>query len=351
MKALENGAYTAAEFPENLPYKSVFRRRMRISVILPFLNAAPWLHECLQSLQQQQYPDLEFLLINDHSTDDSAAIVQTFAKLDSRFVLLHNPGRGLIAANAYGLSMATGQLVTRMDADDVMLPDKMQALAQPLLQKGPGHITTGYVRFFPDAHIGIGTRFYQNWLNARCDANDHWDWIWRECVIPSPCWMAWLCDVRAVNAYDTPVYPDDYELAFRFYRAGMKVLPVCEVLHHWRQHATRMSRKHGGFSAEAFTALKWSWFRRMHGEPDNLYIMGHGKKARFLASILNQEKFSFRRIEKWDKASRLYLDLPVKEQAGSIIISTLSSIDNFGSCYDRLESTGWSMHRDILRWC
>ncbi|MFY7848613.1 MAG: glycosyltransferase family 2 protein [Bacteroidia bacterium] len=325
---------------------------MRISVILPYLNAAPWLQECLQSLQLQVYQDIEFLLINDHSTDESESIVRTFADHDPRFVLLRNPGRGLVAANAHGLSMSTGQLISRMDADDMMAPNKIQALAQALLLKGPGHIATGYVRFFPDENTGIGTRFYQDWLNARCDANDHWEWIWRECVIPSPCWMAWKSDLLAVNAFDAPIYPDDYELAFRFFHAGLKVLPVRDVLHHWRQHASRMSRKHGGFSAEAFTELKWEWFKRRFAATEApLYILGHGKKAQFLATILYKENYSFSRIKDWNKVSRLYTDIPVKDNPYSIVISTLSSIDDYGLVYEQLDKSGWTMHKDILRWC
>jgi glycosyltransferase involved in cell wall biosynthesis len=325
---------------------------MKISVILPFRNAAPWLRECLLSLQAQTYPDLEFLLINDHSTDDSMAIASAFALTDPRFVLLQNSGKGLVEANACGLARASGELITRMDADDIMAPEKMAALAAPLLESGPGHLSTGYVRFFPDEHIGIGTRFYEQWLNARCDAGDHWDWIWRECVIPSPCWMAWKSDVLAVNAFDEEIYPDDYELAFRFWHAGLKVIPVRQVLHHWRQHSTRMSKKHGGFSAEAFTMLKWKWFRRIH-IPDSieLFVLGHGKKARFLAQILNQENISFRTLLDWDKANRSYRDLPVKELNESIIISTLSSIDDYSLVYAALQKSGWMMHKDILRWC
>lgn len=325
---------------------------MKISVILPFLNAAPWFRECLQSLQEQRYPELEFLLINDHSTDASETIARAFTAADPRFVLLQNPGKGLVAANAFGLSMSSGQLLTRMDADDIMPPHKMQALAQPLLQAGPGHISTAYVHFFPEELKGPGTRFYEAWLNARCDANDHWDWIWRECVIPSPCWMAWKQDAEAVKAFDAPVYPDDYELAFRFRRAGLKVLPVCEVLHCWRQHPGRMSKKHGGFSAEAFTRLKWSWFKRLYPEISGpLYVMGHGKKAKYLAQLLNQENISFQRIDRWDKSGRSYHDLPVKKNTDSMILSMLSSIDDHRVCYDRLESLGWKMHKDILRWC
>lgn len=325
---------------------------MRVSVLLPYLNAAPWLEACLFSLQQQSYPDVEFILVNDHSSDDSELIARQFAATDLRFRLFRNQGKGLVEANATALACASGALITRMDADDLMPFHKIAALAHPLLQHGPGHLSTGYVQFFPDAHIGPGTRFYETWLNTRCDANDHWDWIWRECVIPSPCWMAWKTDVQAVQAFNENIYPDDYELAFRFLQAGLKVIPVTEVLHFWRQHASRMSRKHGGFSAEAFTRLKWSWFQRLYADRlQQLFVLGHGKKARFLTGLLADEKIPFTGIQQWDKISRSYLHLPARTTPDSLIISTLSSIDDYGRTYAALEAGGWSMHRDILRWC
>lgn len=325
---------------------------MKVSIIIPFLNAEPWLRACLESIQQQSYTNWEAWLVNDHSTDASESIVRTIAAADPRFLLIQNPGKGLVDANASALSMADGQLITRMDADDIMPRDKLSALVSPLLHAGPGHISTGYVRFFPDEHLGLGTQFYQQWLNARCDANDHWDWIWRECVIPSPCWMAWKSDLLAVSAFDAPVYPDDYELVFRFFHAGYKVLPVRKLLHHWRQHPSRMSRKHGGFSAEAFTELKWNWFKRRFDLRDlTLYVLGHGKKARFLADVLSNEKTIFSNLKEWNRTTRSYKNIPIKEKPSSIIISTLSSIDDHQLVYQELEHKGWTMHRDILRWC
>lgn len=325
---------------------------MKISIILPFLNAEPWLRECLESLQKQSYSNWEALLVNDHSEDGSESIASAFASIDPRFILLRNPGKGLVDANAHAIQSATGQFITRMDADDLMPQDKLSALVSPLLHAGPGHISTGYVRFFPDEHLGPGTQFYQQWLNTRCDANDHWDWIWRECVIPSPCWMAWKSDLLAVSAFDAPIYPDDYELVFRFFHAGYKVLPVRKLLHHWRQHPSRMSRKHGGFSAEAFTRLKWNWFkRRFDLREGSLYLLGHGKKAQFLSEVMARENYPFAQVKEWNKTRRIYSNLPVKEKSSSIIISTLSSIDDHQLVYQELEHKGWTMHRDILRWC
>jgi glycosyltransferase involved in cell wall biosynthesis len=331
----------------------------RISILLPFRNAAPWLQECLESIRTQTYSDYEAILINDHSEDDSFAIARAFSLQDERFKLYKNRGKGLVSANATALEASCGSLITRMDADDVMPPEKLEKLSEPLRQSGPGYLSTALVSFFSAGSLGIGTRFYENWLNERCNMHDHWDWIWRECVIPSPCWMAHRTDLLRVNAFDSEVYPDDYELCFRFYAAGLQLIPVNQVLHWWRQHAQRMSKQHSGFATEAFLRLKWHWFRKRYPAGENrLFVLGHGKKTRLLIRLLEAEGSSFTWLADQPQAvgnivmgHRLQAAEAHTAEAGDIMLSFLSSIDNHEALYSRLAGMGWAMHQNLLRWC
>jgi hypothetical protein len=75
------------------------------------------------------------------------------------------------------------------------------------------------------------------------------------------------------------------------------------------------------------------------------------KESAFLATVLCEENYSFFRIKDWNKVSRRFTEIPVKDNPDSIIISTLSSIDDYGLVYEQLEQSGWTMHKDILRWC
>jgi hypothetical protein len=95
-------------------------------------------------------------------------------------------------------------------------------MAKTLMDAAPKTLVTGRVQFFPQENCGIGTQFYEAWLNARCDQNDHWQHIWRECVIPSPCWMMRTAELRQAGCFDNAVYPEDYDMAFGSIHKGFR---------------------------------------------------------------------------------------------------------------------------------
>lgn len=90
-----------------------------ISVIVPFKNSAEWIGRCLDSLKRQE-GDFEFLIVNDHSTDNGREIAETYLK-DKRFLLLDNErGAGVSGARNTGIDHAKGEWITFLDADDEM---------------------------------------------------------------------------------------------------------------------------------------------------------------------------------------------------------------------------------------
>ena len=95
-----------------------------ISVLMPVYNAAPYLAEAIQSILAQTWVDFEFLIINDGSTDGSAAVIDGFARQDQRVKVLHQENRGIVEALNQGLSLARGRYIARMDADDISLPER-----------------------------------------------------------------------------------------------------------------------------------------------------------------------------------------------------------------------------------
>jgi glycosyltransferase involved in cell wall biosynthesis len=97
---------------------------MKVSVIIPVFNKAPFLKACLDSVSRQSFKDLEVVVVDDASTDACADILLEHG--DPRFRVLRNErnqGPGLAAQRA--MDEATGEYIIRMDADDVMLPDRI----------------------------------------------------------------------------------------------------------------------------------------------------------------------------------------------------------------------------------
>ena len=92
----------------------------KVSVIVPIYNAGEYLRPCLESIVNQTYLNLEIILINDGSTDTSAAICEEFRQIDSRIRVIHRKlgGSGVGAARNAALPLVTGDFIVFVDNDD-----------------------------------------------------------------------------------------------------------------------------------------------------------------------------------------------------------------------------------------
>ena len=123
------------------------QEKEQISVIIPIYNSSRYLDECLDSVCSQEYPDLEILLIDDGSDDDSLCICMDRAKRDRRCTVFHQENRGLSAARNTGLDLAKGRYIMFLDSDDKMLPGMISQLHELLRKTGAGIAQCGYVEY------------------------------------------------------------------------------------------------------------------------------------------------------------------------------------------------------------
>ena len=89
-----------------------------ISVIVPTYNVEKYLNKCVTSLINQTYVNLEIILVNDGSTDNSGSMCDDFAKNDSRIRVIHKKNQGLGMARNTGIENATGDYICFIDSDD-----------------------------------------------------------------------------------------------------------------------------------------------------------------------------------------------------------------------------------------
>lgn len=99
---------------------------MKVSVITPCYNAEKYISSTIQSIQNQTMTDWEFVLVDDGSTDNTAAIIHRFSIEDSRIKLLQKVNGGTASARKAGLEVAQGQFIQFLDADDMLDPDKLR---------------------------------------------------------------------------------------------------------------------------------------------------------------------------------------------------------------------------------
>lgn len=110
---------------------------------MPTYDTAAYLPECLDSLLAQTYADLEIIVVDDGSPDDSAAIAQRYADRDPRVKLLRQANAGLGAARNAGLRLASGDVLAFADADDVVPPAALSVLVRQLQRTGADLVTGG----------------------------------------------------------------------------------------------------------------------------------------------------------------------------------------------------------------
>ena len=267
---------------------------MSVSILMPVFNAAPYLEKCLNSIIGQSHQEWELIAVNDHSTDESWEKLCLLQSKDSRVKVFQNPGKGIIHALRFALRQSHGQWITRMDADDIMATEKIASLYQKLQSAGPGYLATGMVAYFSDQQLGEGYRHYAQWLNQLNLNQQHYQHIYRECVIPSPCWMIAREDLLKVDAFETDRYPEDYDLCFRFYEHQIKVISSHHVLHYWRDHGDRASRNQEVYADNFFMPLKLDYFLKLDYHSDSsLVIWGAGKKGKRIARWLQAKKVPF----------------------------------------------------------
>ncbi len=121
-----------------------------ITVIIPVYGVEPYLQQCVDSVRNQTYRNLEILLIDDGSPDRCGAICDGYAGADARVRAFHTENRGLSAARNVGLREARGEYIGFVDSDDWIEPDMYEALYAALAQTGADISVCGRWNTYPN---------------------------------------------------------------------------------------------------------------------------------------------------------------------------------------------------------
>jgi glycosyltransferase involved in cell wall biosynthesis len=223
-----------------------------VSVLMPVHNAERYLGEAVESILGQTFADFEFLIVDDGSTDRSRAILERYAAQDQRIHLTSRPNTGYAVALNELLSLARGQLVARMDADDVALPERL-ARQVDYLRAHPDVVCVGSAvhfidaggRFLRDRHPGMEHEAIQE----RALAGD--------CALNHPSVM-----MRRAGGYHVEFMPaEDLDLWLRLGEIG-RLTNLPDVLMKYRQHEASFSERHQQLQLERSAAAVLEACRR-----------------------------------------------------------------------------------------
>ena len=125
----------------------------RVSVIVPVYNVQLYICQCLDSVLSQNYNDLQIILIDDGSTDNSGAICDEYAAKDPRVVVIHQKNSGAAAAKNAGLRVATGKYLSFVDSDDYLEPDAYAHMVSQLEHNKADVVQCTFRDVFPDKTV------------------------------------------------------------------------------------------------------------------------------------------------------------------------------------------------------
>lgn len=116
----------------------------KISIIIPVYNAEPYLIKCLNSIISQSYSDLQIIIIDDGSNDNSGKICDRYALEDRRIEVFHTTNQGSVAARKLGIKHAAGEYIGFVDADDYIDNNMFELLLEDICESGADFVHTGY---------------------------------------------------------------------------------------------------------------------------------------------------------------------------------------------------------------
>lgn len=139
----------------------------RFSIVVPVYNVEIYLKQCIESIINQTYSDIEIILVDDGSTDQSGKICDQYAEIDSRIRVIHQENGGLQKVRKVGVSCATGQYVSFVDGDDFVQENMCEDINSLVCESDADIIITGSTYVYPDYcelyQDNIASGFYDKW--------------------------------------------------------------------------------------------------------------------------------------------------------------------------------------------
>ena len=295
---------------------------MLISVLLPARNASATLHEALTGvLAQRGSPPLEVVCVDDASIDATPALLAEAARRDPRVRILRGEGRGIVAALNLGFAHCKGDLIARMDADDLVHPDRLRLQAE-LLQSDHELGAVGSLVSCDSP----GLARLEAWLNATVTKEQcrNARFIEAPLVHPSTTFRrealggaGFARDGRSPQGgaweggWQDHGWAEDWDLLLRIVERGWQLAKVPQNLLVWRDFQHRLTRTAPAYSFEQMTRLRAHYLARGPLEHRPFDIWGAGPSGKRLARELESHGLRPRVFFDVDKSKHVARGRPV----------------------------------------
>lgn len=254
----------------------------RTSFLLPVRDAARTLPEAVASIQAQTAGDWDLIVVDDGSTDGTAEWLDTVAASDPRVRVSRQGPLGLVAALNAGLRASNAEFIARMDADDVLLPHRLER--QLALLDADRHlgVVDGQVELFRDhGKVPGGMRRYATWINTVQRPADFDRELLVESPIVHPAATIRRAALDEVGLYRDGDFPEDYDLWLRLHAAGWRLAKVPEIVVRMRDRPMRLTRTDPRYEQPGFRTVRQRWLdATVLSTPRRVVLWGAGKTGR-----------------------------------------------------------------------
>lgn len=152
-----------------------------VSIIVPVYNVQDYLPKCLDSLLAQTYKNIEIIVVNDGSPDDSQRVIDEYAARDSRIVAVSKPNGGLSDARNFGMQYAQGEYIGFVDGDDYVEPDMYEKMLTKAKQEDSDIVECNLFHNYPDKFdVEIGKEIYDKHEMIRVGRSVVWNKIYKK---------------------------------------------------------------------------------------------------------------------------------------------------------------------------
>jgi glycosyltransferase involved in cell wall biosynthesis len=208
-----------------------------VSIIIPTFNDGRWVCDAVDSALAQTYPSCEIIVVDDGSTDETQTLISDRYGQSVRY--FYQPNRGLAAARNTGLSVATGEYVQFLDADDVLLPAKVATHVAALESHHEYSVVYSDFAFMDDTLTGASEpgSFQDRYRSGQILSH-----LLADSFIVAHAALSRLEDIRSAGGFDeTLAACEDYDLWLRLAAAGRLFLHTPDVLVLYRRRSGSMS--------------------------------------------------------------------------------------------------------------
>lgn len=309
-----------------------------VSIIIANHNGAAFLGETLRSAQRQTLSDLEIIVSDDASSDESTAVVRAMMPNDLRIRLVQSDtNRGPSAARNSALAVARGEWIAVMDSDDLMHPERLERLIRAAQRDGADLVADNIIEFYQDGsappqalfagHLNTAPR----WIDiVDYVANNHFFARGPKLGFLKPIFRS--STLSSSYRYDeTLTIAEDYDLVTRLLHSGKKFRLYPDQLYFYRKHKGSLSGRSSKKTFEALKAANLRFLSCILPHERNLLTAAHNRMRSIEVGLVYREFVDLLKAAKFSSVFRIALTNP-----RVVLLLRFWIADRFGILFSRL---------------